>query len=211
MSKIVITAAFAAAVIATPALAQVYNSAPADGFNYGSGNNYTPANAAVLTTTGGELSLRFHVTFQDAPASDNNGVYSFALGTTPISYDWGIDGNQDGALLTLTNILTGATVSYDPLYAGNDNYTSATDTDLAQNSNRLNYLSALGFDPNVNDTYSATLTSGGQSLTVYAKLGSGAPAVPEPATWALMLVGFAGVGFQMRRSRKRAAPLMQIA
>lgn len=28
------------------------------------------------------------------------------------------------------------------------------------------------------------------------------PAVPEPATWAMMLLGFGGVGFQLRRRRK---------
>ena len=36
-----------------------------------------------------------------------------------------------------------------------------------------------------------------------------APAVPEPATWAMMLLGFGGIGFVMRR--KRALPLPQIA
>jgi hypothetical protein len=36
-------------------------------------------------------------------------------------------------------------------------------------------------------------------------------AVPEPATWAMMLIGFGGVGAAMRRSRKRQAELMQIA
>jgi hypothetical protein len=34
-------------------------------------------------------------------------------------------------------------------------------------------------------------------------------AVPEPATWALMLVGFAGIGMALRRSRVRVA--MQLA
>jgi hypothetical protein len=29
-----------------------------------------------------------------------------------------------------------------------------------------------------------------------------APGVPEPATWALMLLGFGGIGFAMRRNRK---------
>lgn len=29
-------------------------------------------------------------------------------------------------------------------------------------------------------------------------------AVPEPATWAMMLLGFAGIGFQFRRSRSKA-------
>lgn len=219
MSKMIIIAAAAGAAVAAPAVGQVYNSAPADGFQYGTGNNYTPANAAVLSTPAGpyntaeELALRFHETGQVAPASDSNGVYSFALGTTPISFDWSVDGSQYNAQITLTNLLTGATVSYDPFFVGNDNYTSTTDTDLAQNSERLtfSFLSGLGFDPSVNDTYSVKLTSGGQSLTAYAKLGSGAPAVPEPATWALMLVGFAGIGFQMRRSRKRSTRLMQVA
>lgn len=218
MSKMILLAALAVTTMATPALAQVvHNSAPADGFNYGTGNNYTPANAAVLSTPAGpyntaeELALRFHQTGQVAPASDSNGVYSFALGTTPISFDWSVDGSDYNAQITLTNILTGATVSYNPFGAGNDNYTSATDTDLAQNSERLSFafLSGLGFDPNVNDTYSATLTSGGRSLTAYAQIGSGAPAVPEPATWAMMLIGFGGIGFAMRgrRHSKRVAEL----
>jgi hypothetical protein len=35
--------------------------------------------------------------------------------------------------------------------------------------------------------------------------------VPEPATWALMLLGFGGIGMAMRRSRRRTGALMQIA
>lgn len=219
MRTMMILAALAAAGVATPALAQVvYNSTPADGFNYGTGNNYAPADAAVLTTAAGpyntaeELALRFHQTGQVAPASDNDGVYSFALGTSPISFDWSVDGSQYNALITLTNILTGATVSYNPFFPLNDNYTSATDTDLAQNSERLNFsfLTGLGFDPNVNDTYSATLTSGGHSLTAYAQIGSGAPAVPEPASWAMMLIGFGALGFAMRAGRRQAG-LPQLA
>ncbi|HVI05623.1 MAG TPA: PEPxxWA-CTERM sorting domain-containing protein [Sphingomicrobium sp.] len=211
MRKLVVVAAVVAAS-ATPALAQAYNSAPADGFNYGTGNNYTPANAVVLNVPAGsdsvaeELALRFHQTGQAAPASDNSGVYSFALGTTPISFDWSVDGSQSNAQIKLINLLTGASVTYSPFAVGNDNYAPTSDTDLAQNSERLTFtfLSALGFNPNVNDTYSATLTSGGQSLTAYAKIGSGASALPEPATWGMMLLGFGAIGFQMRRSRKPA-------
>jgi len=36
-------------------------------------------------------------------------------------------------------------------------------------------------------------------------------ALPEPATWAMMLLGFAGVGAAMRRKRRHNAGLMQIA
>lgn len=37
------------------------------------------------------------------------------------------------------------------------------------------------------------------------------PPVPEPATWGMMLLGFAGIGMAMRRSRRRNGALMQIA
>ena len=36
-------------------------------------------------------------------------------------------------------------------------------------------------------------------------------AVPEPATWAMMLLGFGGIGMAIRRSRKRNPALLQIA
>jgi len=209
MSKILLSlCAFGAVALATPALAQettTYNSAPTGGFQYGTGNDYTPANAAVLTSTDGEeLALRFHQTYVVAPASDANGVYSFALGTDPISFDFSIFGDTSGSNITLINLLTGNSVSYDPLcplvvICLNDNV--VTTSGAIQNSEQLGFsmFSALGFDPNVNDTYKAILTSGGYSLTAYAQIGSGAPAVPEPGTWAMMLLGLAGIGFAMQR------------
>ena len=36
-------------------------------------------------------------------------------------------------------------------------------------------------------------------------------AVPEPATWAMMLLGFGGIGFAMRRGRKQNGRLLQVA
>jgi hypothetical protein len=35
--------------------------------------------------------------------------------------------------------------------------------------------------------------------------------VPEPATWGMMLLGFAGIGFAMRRRSRSSGALMQIA
>jgi hypothetical protein len=209
MRKIFIVAAFAITAVSIPALADmlVVNSTPADGFHYGMGNDYSPANAVVLSSADTELALRFHKSGVVAPASDSSGLYSFALGTTPISFDFGIDGNHENASIKLTNFLTGDSVTYNPFGLGNDNFNGSgplEDTDLFQNSEKLTFgfLSGLHFDPNVNDTYSAMLTAGGKSVTAFAQLGSGAPAVPEPATWAMMLLGFGGIGATMRRRAK---------
>jgi hypothetical protein len=189
-----------------------YNSAPADTFYYGNGNDYSPANAAVLTTDAGDqLSLRLHKTFETAPASDANGVYSFALGTEPMSFDWGIDaglvaGGSVDALITLTNLGTGQFLSYDPFFILNDDeYANGS----AENSFRLDWA-GIGFDPNVNDTYQVNLTytdanQGVHSLDVFAKLGTGA--VPEPATWAMMMLGLGMIGGAMRRRRRMAVSL----
>ena len=213
--KILGLAAVAAIAFAAPATAQTvtYNSTPASGFHYGNGNDYSPANAVVLT--GGvngteEIALRFHQTGEVAPISDGGGTYSFALGTTPISYDFGIDFTKStqalmaDALITVMNIGTGQTASYNPFFVGNDNYADIG-AGVYQNSARLNFgfLLGSGFTPNTDSSYSVNLTSNGNSLTAYARIGAGAP-VPEPATWAMMILGFGLVGFAVRRSRSMA-------
>jgi hypothetical protein len=58
-------------------------------------------------------------------------------------------------------------------------------------------------------THTITL-SNGQGSSNAQIFATGTPAVPEPATWALMLVGFGGMGMAMRRSPRKTA-LMQIA
>ena len=215
--KIMFRIALASAMVIGATAAQAadstqYNTAPTDTFYYGSGNDYTPANGAVLTTgAGDQLSLRFHKTFETAPASDGSGVYSFTLGTEPMSFDWGIDaGLADGgsvaASITLTNLGTGQSTSYDPFFVGNDNeYLNGS----AENSFRLEWA-GIGFDPNVNDTYQVNLTyhdatGAAHSLDIFAKLGTGA--VPEPATWAMMMLGLGMIGGAMRRRRRMAVSL----
>lgn len=224
MRKVLIgVAALAAAICvgATPANATgtTYNTCPTAALNYGTGNNYTPCNMAVLTTTNGsQLGLRDHVTFNAAPASDNTGTYFFPAGATPDSYDWIIT-NASGtlqnisALLTLFDVGTGQSISYDPLNAtGNDNYLGIAGT--AENSGRFNWF----MTPNANDTLTATLqvfglADGNQTLTTTMVLGTGAAprGVPEPSTWAMMLLGFGAIGFSLRRSRGHNLKLQQAA
>lgn len=212
--KSIVFAALAATTMATPAFAATttYNSTPGEGWNYGSGNDYSPANTAVLTTDGGDqIYLRWHLRGAKAPASVGD-TYSFALGTQPLSFDWGYDfntgarGSNATALITIKNIKTGASVSYNPLFPGNDNKVF---TGNVQNSAHLGFafLSGVGFNASVDNVYRVTLAvdgfSGGpQSLSVDAMMGAG---VPEPATWAMMIGGFGLVGGAMRRRSTKVA------
>ena len=193
-----------------------FNTEPTGGFQYGNGNNYQPANATVLTNGNNELAVRFHEFQQPAPASVG-GLYTFALGTI-LSYDFSIGGvsvgggNTSGANILLTNLMTNQSVNYNPLFTGNDNTTTANGD--IQNSARLTFgfLSGVGFNANTNNTYRIDLTAGGNTVTSFAQIGTGAAvaAVPEPATWAMMLIGFGAMGVSLRR-RRRADGLMQAA
>jgi hypothetical protein len=76
-------------------------------------------------------------------------------------------------------------------------------------------FSAGGFSYNIYSTGSLDLTctdNGGHICGVGTQVSVRAAqgAVPEPATWAMMLLGFGGVGFAMRRARPKAA-LAQLA
>jgi hypothetical protein len=211
MKHYVGTALVAAVLLASTAAhadTLVFNSAPNDVWSYGNGNNYAPSNTAVLTTdANSQLYLRLHQTFVQAPASDAGGVYGFALGTPFVSFDWGVDNNTAGfggvgVQMTLTNVGTGQSVNFDPILFGFlDN---ASIGGSLQNSARLNWF-PIGFDPNVDDTYKVQLdvtglAGGAKSLAVYAKLGAGA-AVPEPASWAMLIAGFSVIGVALRRRR----------
>jgi hypothetical protein len=217
------TAAAIVALAPVAAMAQdsvAYNAAPNDGWLYGSGNDYSPANSVVLTTDNSDqLYLRWHVTYEPSPASSNTGLYQFTSdqfdlsSDHSLSFDWGFDTSGTGAFtsasLRIADLGAHTNVSYnaiDPFNTGfniNDNFTGNGST---QNSERLSFPFIGSFDPNANDTYRVTLTvtgldGGSRSLSAYAQVGTGAGAVPEPASWAMMLGGFGLVGGAMRRRK----------
>ena len=77
-----------------------------------------------------------------------------------------------------------------------------------QNSEQISFgfLNQL-YNQNLNDTFDIIMTLNGVrgsdgpiSDEIFVKVGSG---VPEPSTWAMMILGFAGIGFMAcRRNRK---------
>ena len=59
-------------------------------------------------------------------------------------------------------------------------------------------------------TNTITLSSGQGSSNAQI-FATGVAGVPEPATWAMMLLGFGGIGMAMRRRRSNEGRLLQIA
>lgn len=58
---------------------------------------------------------------------------------------------------------------------------------------------------------SSITISNGQGISNAQIFGTSTPAVPEPTTWAMMLIGFTGMGLAFRRKPASSNALMQIA
>lgn len=75
------------------------------------------------------------------------------------------------------------------------------------NNNAGHFLETMfaNVDPTfaVNGAYTIEVSPGFGGVTVNSPGGGDVGGVPEPATWAMMLLGFAGVGYGARRARRR--------
>jgi hypothetical protein len=203
MRRILITALATAAIAlatATPAAAatQIVGPGPNGTFL---GNDCTGGFSSCYATQTGVV--------QGAPTDP-------ALLGSPVIIKSGSDGETD--ISSLFTTVTGGEFQI--------TYTAAT--------NILSFLYTPGagdpdihyFDIKQGDAYvlfydANAITSGSIDLDNYFPntpgfshitfFDTGARGVPEPATWGLMLLGFGGIGMALRRSRRRAGALMQIA
>ncbi|WP_372781963.1 PEPxxWA-CTERM sorting domain-containing protein [Phenylobacterium sp.] len=211
-----VAAAAAALVMSTSAQAQVVYNADlaAPGVYFGSGN---PNGAfAVDTVDGVEIGLRAKISGVAPQVVPVANLYVIPIGDT-FNFDYSINPDVGGsqvslasvtALLTVTNLANGHTFSYDPFNPVFGNATSLSAPGAIQNSEKISFnFLGMGYDPNLNDTFNITLSLTGlpngdtASVTNIVQVGTGL-AVPEPATWAMMIVGFAGIGAGLRRARK---------
>lgn len=192
----------------------------APGVYYGTGN--VNGSFTINNTPGFEMALRGKV-FQGPSPTPVGNVYNFALGDL-ISFDWSFkpkagDGGLplDGlsTLLTIKNLGTGGSFSFNPFLVP-DNATNPNAPGGFQNSWRLSFgflngAGGIGYDPIANSTYDVSWRLAGQrspANSIILNQGTGVSAVPEPATWAMMMMGFALIGFAMRRgNRQKSAAL----
>ena len=125
-----------------------------------------------------------------------NAVFSFAGGISRLGLDYGSADAYNSFQLFFADgtnqILSGQNIIDIGLADGNQTSTST--------NGRLTFLAGTSAITGL------TLTSSGNSLEAdtFGVIG----AVPEPSTWAMMLIGFGAVGFSMRR---RARAVLQAA
>ena len=178
--KMMITAAFAFATVAAPALADPVPPTPG-----------TPAPA-------GDYSLTFNGSVFDGSGiitTDATGHATAATGTISSGSD----------IYTILGISA---------YAGADNNLYVTPAYVTFAG--LSFTTDLGVDFNLFNYGDGTygLLNSAENTVGYPDprdiVTANVAAVPEPATWALMLIGFGAVGLQMRRKRQ-PAQLMQAA
>lgn len=189
--------AFAVAV-ASPASAAVTVRAGA-GFVQPSENvltNTSMTGTTVIGTTN-QTNTAVSVTSNETiSTSSSNGQASFTAA----------DGTLDIGSILLTNGGTFTSAEFN-LFNASANTTSVAITvnGVTQNFNIGNGQNFFGIQATGGDTISSisfnTNGSGVQDLR-QVRLGGVAAAVPEPGTWALMLLGFGAVGVSMRRRRR---------
>lgn len=172
----------------------------------------SPAANAAVTVVGGGTS----VDVTGPTGSDVN----FSLGYS----DSGVS-NPFTETLTFMNTLAGfygVTLTTTASAAGATNDVDITSAFLTGGSIVGSVSLATLFNNDVIESYGLSnlfLSSGTYTLTITGSRGTtgsfggnvsfAAGAVPEPATWAMMLLGFGTVGFAMRRRRRPA--LLQLA
>ena len=217
MKGLLIAAAAALALVGTAANAQQLNNQTINTY-FGTGNSSCCWSTA--TEDGLQLGLKPQTHGVASPLVPTGNVFTNPLGSG-LNADFSIDPSQGyGTSLAgltfsfvVTDLANNVTGGFDPTLLP-DNYSVPAQPGAIQNSESFAFGFMLGsdFNANANDTYKIQLIASGGKLasplvvTDYVNQGTGlagfsAP-VPEPASWALMIVGLGFIGSTMRNRRR---------
>lgn len=156
----------------------------------------------------------------------SSGLYAQPYGSTGQYYSVGPSTSSPGTIdltsfgaITSLSLLWGSVDAYNTLeFLGAD---GTTVLQAFTGSDIFNPADGNQTDPNTNPVVTFLLSGGDENAFSYLRLTSQTnafeidniainPAVPEPATWGMMLLGFGAMGMAFRRSRK-AKPIAQFA
>jgi hypothetical protein len=146
--------------------------------------------AALFEKNGGADEIGMGLT--NDPTGDNeisgtnvvvvNFTNAIKLGLTSMSFDFKMNSSTSPDAWAVLTSSTGLAGSFSPL-------TSGSDESLHQNLPLANF-------------YMFEATAGNVLLSEVSGVTA---AVPEPSTWAMMLLGFLGLGFAFRQSRRKVS------
>nr|WP_108515001.1 PEPxxWA-CTERM sorting domain-containing protein [Bradyrhizobium algeriense] len=185
----------------------------ASGWHQGTGTSN--GHFAVDTEADGvELGLRASIRGPGGgPITPTGNLYIAPVGSTPPGRAlWNFEFSVNpGSLVDTHSLLTitgpGGTFAVDPTTYFGDNKPDGGS--FYQNSENLGFsiFPGLNFNPNASGIYTIDLKLFGENDQLLGDVSIQVNAVPEPSTWAMLILGFAGIGFMAYRQKSRLAVL----
>ena len=181
------------------------------GVYFGTGN---PNGAFTVNSEAGvELGLRGKISGIFPQITPTGNTYFIPLGAT-FNFDYSVNPNFGGVNETSNVSLLGVTASITVTNLGNGQVGPTTQPMPALRAVIRTARSSFGFlnqlyNPNLDDAFDIVMTLSGVPGSdgpihdeIFVQVGSG---VPEPSTWAMILLGFAGLGLMAYLSMPKAA------
>jgi hypothetical protein len=193
-----------------PASAVVtFNQNLASGWFQGTGT--TNNHFTVDTENGIELGLRASLRKVGAITPTGN-LYTAPVGTKEGVAIWNFEFSVNpGSLLGTYSLLTitgpGGILQFDPKVIPDNKPNGGP---LYQNSENLAFSwlgGPLNFNPYASGVYTFDLKLYSANKDLLGDVAIQVNAVPEPSTWAMLILGFAGIGFMAYRRKSRPAAL----
>ena len=181
----------------------------ASGWTQGTGTSN--GHFAVDTEANGvELGLRASIRFV-GPITPTGNLYIAPVGNSSGKALWNFEFSVNtGSLVGTHSLLTitgpSGTFAFDPTLIGDNTPGGGP---LYQNSENLGFsiFPGLNFNPNVSGIYTLDLKLISADNQLLGDVSIQVSAVPEPSTWAMLILGFAGIGFMAYRRKSRPAVL----
>ena len=207
ISSVASAATIASASFEVPVLGPDAASYGPDHNFYSNPDQYVSPNVPGFTFDGysGIISNSYVNALPVAPDGTQAAFIQFYVTPPSGSIGWTVNGFNPGALYTLSFYAAGSALDgvgvnpFDITFVGATTADTTSFTPLA-GLYQYNSLSFTATAASVTIGFIGTGTSGNLVTGLDDLLITSA--VPEPATWAMMLLGFGGIGFMLRNRRK---------